>query len=858
MNDRSFSAPPSPDPLDQEREINLRDYFQVLYRRKWWVVATFAAVFAATVLMTLWKKPVYRATAVLEVQKKSTGALNLESLFSEGITGAIQEELSTEAEILKGRTVAGDAARLAGHRAVLDRSERLYEKLLQALWSRIRGLAASEKDEERLEPGSLVRQREPLQMEVTELVPLDRPLVFKVVFSDDSTFQILDEYERLVTEGRIGESCTSPYFSLCFTGAAPPAGTVYPLVLRPQDAAVRALQSSLEVNPVRNTRLIRLELTAAQPADARRLLDAVISAYQELKIKQKTRMASRALEFIDQHQRAVEAGMQEAVGKLKHFKEENRLVNLSESVKVTVEELAELEKAGRKLAMQREQTKFLLSALRNEGTVNRESLYALGNAMDKPLLVSLATELSQLQAQRSALRTQFTDKHPTIRSLDSKISKLKRKIQAEVESLDASLQDQERALRGQIQETEKRLHGLPEVEQRLANLTRQARVYQDTYSFLLEKKGELQVTRAGQIGDVWVAEPAYAEPGFVQPRPMMNAMLAAVVGLFLGVGLAFFMEYLDDSVKNADDVQAVVQLPVLGTIGRQLAGQDGHSSGTRLPLATLDDSRSQMAEAFRTFRSNLLFTGVDQPRRLMLFASPLREEGKTTCAANLAVALSQMGKRVLLIDTDLRRPMAHQVFRCQRSPGLINALVAENWQKVLDEEAIQGTQVENLYLLPCGDVPPNPNEMLASEKMAQIIDSLAQRYDFVLFDSPPLLNVSDAMVLARRTDGVLLVARGSRTGRGSLQRAVDLLHQTRTEILGVVLNDIDFKRERYYYYQYYHYHYAYGDGGSEASTGKGLRRILSRKARRKPSVDEDRRQNRRNNSEKLNKREKPD
>jgi tyrosine-protein kinase Etk/Wzc len=398
-----------------------------------------------------------------------------------------------------------------------------------------------------------------------------------------------------------------------------------------------------------------------------------------------------------------------------------------------------------------------------------------------------------------------------------KITKLKSKIEAEVKSLITSLEAKRAALAHQIKEAEKRLERLPEAEKHLAQLTRQAKVFQDNYSFMLQKKGELQVTRASQIGDVWVAEAAYAAPGSVKPRPARNGMLAIVVGLMLGIGLAFFLDYLDESLKNDQDVQAVANLPLLGAIGRfSFNGNGRRPSPSYLPI--LDDSKSQLAESFRTFRSNLLFTGVDQPQRSMLFTSPVPGDGKSTCAANLGVALSQLGKRVLLVDADLRKPTLHRAFGLKSTPGIVNVLVEEDWQKALDK-AIQATASQNLYLLPCGSVPPNPNEMLGSEKMGQVMECLSGRFDFVLFDAPPLLAVSDPMVLASRVDGIVLVVRGGQTSRSALKNSMDLLNNSRGKVLGIVLNGIDFKRERYYYdyhSKYYSSYYGHDEKGPEA------------------------------------------
>ena len=810
MVSNEINPTPSLPALQDSEEINLRDYLQVIWRRKWVIVLVFVLVVCTTLAYSLWMRPVYQASAVVEIRKPSGGGLSLEEMFTDNLGVGVEKDVATEVEIFKSRTVSEEAARRAGQQLVLDRSEPLYKKLFRRYAGSFKDLLTGGKNEEKDKLAGLNQPSEPISVELLKLSPIYEPLEFKVVFSGDSTLGILDAEDRQVARCRMGEPCTTPFFSFRFHGTPPPEGTVYPLTLQPLASATMDLQSRLKVSPIRNTRLIRLELTASDPYDAQRQLSSVVYAYQQLKIKQKTHIASKALEFINHQLKTVDAQMEQAVDKLKRFKEENQLVSLSETVTASIDQLAELEKSQNKLIILRQQARFLLNALQGEHPVDSKSLYALGNAMGQPQLVSLADALTQQQAERAALRTQYTEQHPRIRALDRKIFELKGKLKAEVKSLIASLDAQQAALARQIKKAEKGLKKLPESEQHLADLMRQAKVYQDTYSFLLNKKGELQVTRASQIGDVWVIEPAHAKPAFIKPRLSMNVMLAVVLGLMLGIGLAFFLEYLDDSIKNPEDVQSVGQLPVLGSIGHYTPSDDGLPHHQRY-LPVLDDQRSQFAEAFRTLRSNLLFTGVDQPRRIMLFTSALPEEGKSTSAANLAVVLAHLGKGVLLVDTDLRKPVLHRIFGCKRSPGLVNVLVQDEWQQKL-AEAIQGTRVQHLDLLACGGVPPNPNEMLGSEKMASLIDYLSQRYEFILFDAPPLLNVSDAMVLAQRVDGVVLVVRAGKTSRGALRNVADLLSKSRTEILGVVLNDIDFKRERYYYY-YHHYrdYYAYGD-----------------------------------------------
>lgn len=792
-------------------QISLRDYVQVMWRRIWVIILVFVVVFGAVLAGTLMKKPVYQACATLEIQKTGdSGALSLENLFTEGLGVGAEKELYTETEIIKSLPVAEEAVRLSGHQLVLDTSKPIYETVFKRFMDRLRRLTIKKEQEQNKVHSALLQETpEPLRVETLVVQPLKHSLMFEVAFTDDASFRILDMENQLYAHGMVGTPCKTPLFSLTIHGSANSGGTVFPLLLQPLNYAVKDLQSNLEVSPIRNTRLIRLKLNSTHLEAAQGLLSSVITAYQDRKIKQKTQMASKALEFIDQQLDAVDKQLQKAVGQLKQFKEDNKLVSLSESVKVAVDQLAELENSQQELKIIIQQSRFLLTALEGQHTIDKESLYALGNTMNQELLISLARDLSQLQAQRASLRSRFTEFHPNIQALDKKISRLKGKIRAEVESLVASLDTQQKALAQEIKGAEKRLERLPEAEKRLAGLTRQAKVYQDTYSFMLEKRGELQVTRASQIGDIWVVEPAYANPIHIKPRVMLNLVLAVIVGLVLGIGMAFFLDYLDDSVKNAEDIHALVQLPILGTIGHQHFNKNKHPSSDGRFLIS-NESKSQLAESFRTFRTNLLFTSVDQPRRLMIFTSPLPESGKTTCAANMAVALANMGKKVLLVDTDLRKPVLHRIFRCRRSPGLVNVLVEEDWKKMLSE-AIQDTHVKNLNLLVCGNRPPNPNEMLGSEKMGQLIDSLAKHYEFVLFDSPPILTVSDALVLSQRLDGAVLVVRGGRTSRTSLKNVVEIFSKAQTEIMGIVLNDIDFRRERYYYGYHYKYYHTYYD-----------------------------------------------
>jgi non-specific protein-tyrosine kinase len=293
-------------------------------------------------------------------------------------------------------------------------------------------------------------------------------------------------------------------------------------------------------------------------------------------------------------------------------------------------------------------------------------------------------------------------------------------------------------------------------------------------------------------------------------------LLAAVVGAMLAVGVAFLVEYLDDTIKTPDDVSRVSGLSTLGAIARSREAAEG--PGRQL-IARLH-SKAPEAEAYRTLRTNIQFCSVDKPVRTLLVTSAMPTEGKSTTAANLAVVMAQTGQRVVLVDTDLRRPVMHKVFGVPNNTGLTTALLAG--EKVSLDGQLQPTEVENLSLLTSGPIPPNPSELLGSQRMAHLVEQLSDEADLVIFDSPPVLAVTDAAVLGRQVDGVLLVVDAGETREPALAQATAELQKTGATVLGAALNKLDTRRGGYYYYYYYYYYYTDEEGQRKrARSGRG-------------------------------------
>ena len=391
-----------------------------------------------------------------------------------------------------------------------------------------------------------------------------------------------------------------------------------------------------------------------------------------------------------------------------------------------------------------------------------ERARALADAIVQQLILQTPNEIAEDQARRSFVQTQLGN-------LEQSIQDTEAEIVAEQAKLDAA-------------------NSARAIQQHLANITalqERLSTYQATYSSLL---GSVE----GRTNYISVFEPASTPTRPISPNVMTTVAMAAAIGLVLGVGGALSIEFLDDTVKTRDDLQRTVQLTTLGSIYRD-AGNDGKP--WRIPL---EEGHSLMAEAYRTLRTNIRISSVDDPIHTLIVTSPGAGEGKSTTTVNLGIVEAQAGKSVILVDADLRRSALHKFFSLPSTGGLTDILLQ-------DELAVDGwlqeTGIDNLRLLTSGPLPPDPANLLGSKKMHQLIECLKQEADLIIFDTSPTI-VSDTAILALEADAVLLVVDAGRTRRGAIRRSIDDLQRAGADVLGAVLNRVRAKPGKgYYYYQ---------------------------------------------------------
>jgi len=362
-------------------------------------------------------------------------------------------------------------------------------------------------------------------------------------------------------------------------------------------------------------------------------------------------------------------------------------------------------------------------------------------------------------------------------------------VQAQLDDLQASIQQTQ-------DEIEEEQAGLES-----ANSARAIQQYQANVAALEQKLSNYQSTYAsllpaveGGVNYISVVEPATTPTVPISPRVGMTVMLGAAIGLVLGVGGAFLIEYLDDTIKTPDDVTRTADLPTLAGIARI----DGETYPEK--LIAVRHPLSPVVEAFRLLRANLQFSSVDEPLHALMVTSPGPSEGKSVMLSNLAVVMARSGLRVVAVDADLRRPVLHKIFDLPNTHGLSDAILHATPPV---GEHLQATEVENLWVLASGPLPPNPAELLGSERIGAIIEELRGQVDMVLLDSPPTLAVADAVILGTRVDGVLLVNDAGHTRRSEARRAAEELRRVRANLLGVVLNRLSRRRDGYYHYYYY-------------------------------------------------------
>ena len=733
----------------EERETNLRDYWVILMKRKWTIVAFALPLLAIVTIYSFVVKPTYTAKGTLLIEKEPN-ILTFEEIFQ--IEAFNQDYYQTQYKLLESRSLTERAVESLG----------LYE---------------------------------------------DEKFVGKVSGKEN----LPDKSDPVI-----------------------------------RSKLIDSFQGRLKVNPIRNTRLVEVSFKDHNPEFAASAVNTIFDSFIDMNIETKYEATEQATEFLTKQIKSLRAEIEEREKELQEYGAEKNIIALSDKETTIVEKLAELNRAL---------TEAQIDWVKKETYYNEIKVASadyIPDALNNLLIQRLREDYGRLKREYTKKEETFLPEYPEMQRLKAELESAKQSLEAETKALiTGAYSDYQAALK-----RERSLQAVFDRQKQEAIEMNSNAILYNSLKIEIENKQKLLeslIRRQSETGvsarlkglrtsNVKVVDRAQAPLYPSSPRKKLNMILALLMGLFGGVGLAFFFEWLDNSVKNFEDVEKVTGLPGLGLVpsfsadgfrkgygyGQKKRLKDkekGKDKGKGLDLKrekeeerkekekekeiksveliTHFSPKSNFSEHYRSIRTTLLLSTPDGDLKSMVVSSPLSQEGKTVTLCNLAVTFAQANKMVLVVDSDLRKPKLHKIFRIKNLNGLTNYLT----RSVEIRDLIKETQVPNLFLINAGPVPPNPVELLGSEKMANFIDNVRQSFDYVFFDTPPLLAVSDALVLGPKIDGVILTVWGGKTSREVLKRAKEKLDQHKIKTVGVILNNINLKEHDYYYMRHYYKYY---------------------------------------------------
>jgi capsular exopolysaccharide synthesis family protein len=579
-----------------------------------------------------------------------------------------------------------------------------------------------------------------------------------------------------------------------------------------ESAAVGAFVGGIQVIPVKGTRLVDVTYDSTDPQFAAVAVNTLVQEYVEQNLDLRLRNIDTTLDWLGQQLSKQALKVEEAERAMADYRTEQNALSLDNRQNIVGARLNQLNDAVTKAKTARLEKQALHDQVRNLDP-NSPNLDTFPVVAQSPVIQTLKGQLSSLESERAKNAERWGPNHPEMQKLNGSIENVRRQLQLETAKVVESIRNEYRAalaneqsLAASLEDQKRQAMDLDRKSASYTVLEREAASEREVYNSLLQQEKELRVIRNSRANNIQIMDTAETPKGPYVPNRRKDILMSIVLGLALAVGLAFGIEYLDDTIKTPDDVTRRLRLPLLGLVPAV--------RGERAPILARQVPHD-FGEAFRSLRTSLVFTSRGDGPRLIGVTSTQPLEGKTTTACNLAMVLAYGGARVLLIDADMRRPGLHRTMGIENQAGLSHVLTGQ--ARVRD--VVRRTHDPNLLVMTAGRTPPNPSELLASTRMRQLLQNLASGpFDWVIVDTPPVLAVTDAVILSAHLSGLAFVVGAEMTRRAHVDRAIETLQTGQPRIIGVVLNRVDFDRNKYYYSRYYGYQYKsyYGTAATPA------------------------------------------
>jgi succinoglycan biosynthesis transport protein ExoP len=582
-----------------------------------------------------------------------------------------------------------------------------------------------------------------------------------------------------------------------------------------QSKAIDAFLKRLTVSPVRNSRIVDVKFESKNADVAANVTNTLAKGYIDQNLEFKFMSTKEASDWLGARLGEERKHVEIAEAKLQQYREQNDAISLQDRENIVVQKLTDLNGAVTQAKTDRLQKEALynqLSSLRSNSSAALDTFPAI---LSNTFIQQQKSDLQQLQSQYTQLSEKLGDKHPDIIKVRSAIQLGQARLDGEIGKVVQSVKNEylaalakENSMVGALNQQKGEALGMNRKAIEYSVLDREVQSSKQIYESLMQRAKETGVNTELKTSNIRVIDAAERPRRPASPQRVLNLLFGLLGGCMLGIGLAFFFEYIDSHIKTPDQLQAHLGMPSLG----MLPAVQQKTLKDKYPMLGGGNVTASFTEAFRAVRTNIIFASAEEGSKTLVVTSTGPGEGKTTFSSNLAVSLAQTGQRVLLIDADMRKPKLQEAFGVPQEPGLSNLLVGT----VKASEAVRKTRTPSLWMMAAGKIPPNPAELLGSQRFRELMNSLKEHFDWIIVDSPPVMAVIDAAVVAHRATGVVFVVGAEMTSRHAAKAAVTQLMNGRAKFIGAVLNRVELEKHHYYYSQYYKKEYGqyYAKAGS--------------------------------------------
>lgn len=727
-----------------ENNTHLTSYLRVILKRRYTVFTFFIVIVVVTLLLSLNTIPVYTAAAKVLIQKNDENPLMANYRYG----GSYDPEfLSTQSQIIK--------------------SEPVSQKVVKAL---------------------------------------DLKNTYASYFGHPQKDKPLPWYKgfyTLVTKV-VGMGETDPNDQEV---NANPNGNTQDEALQQVEGHIQMIRNGIVIEPVEESDIVAIRFTSANPKFSAQVVNAVSQAYIEVTLEMKMAASRQTIAWMTEKAEQERMKLEEKEIALQTYMRNENIITIEDRVAITPDRLNEISTQLTKAEVKRKELQALNTQI-SQLSKKRDDAETIHVIAANATLQSIRTQILTADQKITELSKKYGPKHPVIKRAVADLNKLEEKRKKEIQRIIQSIKNEydlarssETTLRNILENTKRENARFNEKNIQLGILKREIETNRFLYDALIKKIKEQSITDQAQSVDIWIIEKAKTPNNPSNQRHKQRMMLGLVIGLLGGIGLSFFLEYLDQTVKSPDEIENRFGLSVLGMVP-QLKPKEKDPEN-----AVIDAPATSFSETYKTIRTGILLSSAEKAPKTLLITSTSAGEGKTTTAINLAVTLAaQAATKVLIVDADLRKPRIDTVFDLDGSYGLSTFLAG---MPNKNKDIIQQGPVPNLYCISAGPIPPNPSELLSAGLMKELINSLRDKFDFIVIDGPPVLPVADALLLSKVVDGVLMVIKSGKSTYEIVNRGVKALSDVDARIIGTILNGVDIKKNAYYNYGYHQYYQSY-------------------------------------------------